>query len=550
MLVDARTLPDGAIVEADLCIVGAGSAATAIATRLAGTGIRICLLESGGLEVAPETQALAKGASTGLRYSDLETCQLRCLGGNANAWGGWFSPLDEIDFQRRSWVEASGWPLSSAELAPYYRWAHELCEVPQADHDLAKAVEAIGSPRARPIPFDRARLETALYRFSPPTRFGRKYRALIEKSPEIHCLTHATVLGIRSTSDARQVTGVSVGCLSGRRLEARAMTFVLAAGAIENARLLLLSSELAASGLGNRHDLVGRYFMDHPHTRRVLIRGPKPIPLGLYGMSFRKHGIAAGIALPPSLQEKERLLNYRASIYPVYASQASSGWRTFRNLALSLSSRWSSDPYDRCALPFAPKRPSARQILRMAGQVDRVAAAALIELVKPDRLASGLVLESKPEQAPDPHSRITLGGECDAFGRRRATVHWRLSSVNQRTARRAEEIIDQELRRLGIGLLAPLGPEERDWVAGCVGGWHQIGTTRAHEDPRQGVVDQNLRVHGISNLFVAGASVFPTGGAVSPMPTILALAARLADHLKTVLPACDPPRIAKLREYA
>jgi choline dehydrogenase-like flavoprotein len=101
---------------------------------------------------------------------------------------------------------------------------------------------------------------------------------------------------------------------------------------------------------------------------------------------------------------------------------------------------------------------------------------------------------------------------------------------------RGEEIFDAELRRLGIGMLAPWPPEEAHengrWPANLEGGWHQIGTTRMHEDPRRGVVGPDCRVHGVENLFVAGGSVFPTCGDANPTLTIAALALRLGTHLR------------------
>ena len=146
------------------------------------------------------------------------------------------------------------------------------------------------------------------------------------------------------------------------------------------------------------------------------------------------------------------------------------------------------------------------------------------------------MLESKPEQAPNWASRVMLQDKRDDFGLPRARVDWRLLPIDRHSAVRAEEIIDEEFQRIGIGRLAPLPSEERDeWPAGFAGGWHQIGTTRMHTDPRHGVVDANCQVHGVGNLFIAGASVFPTGGSVSPMPTLLALALRLADHVKQIL---------------
>jgi len=145
----------------------------------------------------------------------------------------------------------------------------------------------------------------------------------------------------------------------------------------------------------------------------------------------------------------------------------------------------------------------------------------------------GFLVESKPEQAPNPLSRVTLDHARDAFGLNRVKLEWRTLPIDRRTVVRAEEILDGELRRLGLGRLTPLGPGEREgWPANLEGGWHQIGTTRADTDPKRGVVDAELRVHGTANLFVAGSSVFPTGGAAPPTLTIVALALRLAEHLQ------------------
>jgi choline dehydrogenase-like flavoprotein len=168
-------------------------------------------------------------------------------------------------------------------------------------------------------------------------------------------------------------------------------------------------------------------------------------------------------------------------------------------------------------------------------QFDRVTIAAFLQLFQPGRFIEGYVLESKPEQAPNPESRVVLDHARDAFGLNRVRLIWRMLPIDRRTAVRGEEMIDQELRRLGIGVLAPLSPgEEEAWPSNLEGGWHQIGTTRAHEDPKRGVVDANGKVHGMSNLFIAGSSIFPTSGVAPPTLTIVALALRLADHLRRV----------------
>jgi choline dehydrogenase-like flavoprotein len=537
MFIDARMVASNSVIEADLCIVGAGAAGITLAQEFVGSGVDLCVLESGGLDFDRNIQSLYEGANTGLPYFDLDVCQIRYFGGNTNAWGGWCRPLDPIDFRQRPWVENSGWPFAPAVLRPYYRQAHALCELRSDDYDPGRAAAEINDPRARLVPFDPEKIEASMYRFSAPTRFGQLYRDVLRRAGNVRCFLNANVLRIKTTDNARAVTQVDVGCLGGNRFAVRARFFVLAAGGIENTRLLLLSRDVVAAGLGNQNDLVGRHFMEHPHTKRALIPACRPLPTALYGLAFRRHALSARLALPPALQEREGLLNYSGNIHPIYIGHETEGWLAFRKLVLSLSRSRRTDPYIRFP-PYGRKGLSPRQISYVIRQFDRVTVAALLQLFQPERFIAGYVLESKSEQAPNPASRVVLDHRRDAFGLNRARLEWRTLPIDRHTVVRAEEILESELIRLGFGRLAPLTPAEIEgWPANLEGGWHQIGTTRMHEDPRRGVVDPNCRLHGTPNLFIAGSSVFPTGGAAPPTLTIVAMALRLADHLKELFGA-------------
>lgn len=534
MLIDARGIPTGTVLEADVAIVGAGAAGISLALELSGRGFAVCLLESGGTEPDWEIQSLYSGRSVGLPHCALDVCQLRYLGGNTNAWGGWCRPLEAIDFEVRPWVEASGWPFPITELTPYYRRAHEVCQS-RDDYVLNHAIAELRHPLAEPLAFDSSKLETVVYRFSPPTRFGQEYRLRLKSEGSVRCLLHANVLSVKADATARTVVRLLVGTLSGVRFEVAAKRYVLAAGGIENARLLLLSNDVAAGGLGNRQDLVGRFYMDHPHTTRRLIVPSGQLGSGLYGELFRGKRIMARIALSDELQRRERLLGYSANLHPVYFGHDSPGWAALRDTAGSLSWSRRSDPFHRLR-PYARKGVTVRQWIDMARNPARTAAAALLRVLKPNRFISGFTLESKPEQAPNPASRVTLDDELDAFGLRRIKVDWRMLPLDRRTAVRGEEIVDAELQRLGIGALAPLpGEEIDDWPENLESGWHQLGTTRMHSDERRGVVDANAQVHSMSNLHVVGGSVFPTGGTAPPTLTIVALALRLAAHLSRAM---------------
>jgi choline dehydrogenase-like flavoprotein len=155
---------------------------------------------------------------------------------------------------------------------------------------------------------------------------------------------------------------------------------------------------------------------------------------------------------------------------------------------------------------------------------------------------SYLLLEARGEQAPNPESRVTLTGERDALGARRVRLDWRLQAQDAGSLRAAARLLGRELGAQGLGRVhCGIGaPAVEALAAGEAarrlrGGPHHMGTTRMHRDPRHGVVDADCRVHGVDNLFVAGASVFPTCGCSNPTLTLLALALRLAAHLRREL---------------
>jgi choline dehydrogenase-like flavoprotein len=148
------------------------------------------------------------------------------------------------------------------------------------------------------------------------------------------------------------------------------------------------------------------------------------------------------------------------------------------------------------------------------------------------------------EQAPNPLSRVFLATERDELGVPRAGLHWALTPLERKSIRVLHQLVGKELGMVGVGRvqLMPWLREGDDapWPSFTSGGWHHMGTTRMSHNPAEGVVDPNCRVHGLANLYVAGASCFPTGGAVNPTLTLVALTLRLADHLKQVLAATPP----------
>jgi choline dehydrogenase-like flavoprotein len=261
VFIDGRTLAADTQLSTDVCIIGMGPAGITLARTLQSAAPRwnVLCLESGGLELDPATQALAKGDVTGLPYYPLESTRLRYFGGTSGHWAGYCRQFEPIDFEARAWVPHSGWPIRHREVAAYYPQAQQICELSDCDYDPS-SWHLADTP---PLSLWGNEVRTRLIQFSRPTRFGQRYRAEIAQASDIHVYLNSNVLSIDAAAEGGRVTGLSVGTLQGTRFKVTARIYVLAAGGIENARLLLASNRVVPGGLGNERDLVGRYFAEH-----------------------------------------------------------------------------------------------------------------------------------------------------------------------------------------------------------------------------------------------------------------------------------------------
>ena len=486
MLTDAREVPPGTVVEREVCVIGAGAAGITLGLELAGAPFRVALLESGGFEPEAETQDLYRGRIHGREYHPLHEARTRRFGGSTHCWTGLCRPLDAIDFEAREWVAHSGWPFGLEALRPFYARAQRICLL--EDFVTDGSTWASAERPVLPLPGDL--VETRNLQVAA-SRFGEVHRSAITSAANLDTFLHANAVELRTNEAGTLVEGVRVATLSGGEFELRARIVVLAAGGIENARLLLASNRLRPSGLGNDHDLVGRFFMEHPHfTAAAFLPARADLALELYHPHPRGRVSNQAVLVPTAaVARRDRILGFWA----VLASEGTlPGFE--RSLARTVH-----------ALDGGAGDPPLRAVFL---------------------LAAG-------EQVPNPHSRVRLIEERDALGMPRVQLEWRLSELDKRSMLRAHQLLARALGRAGLGRLQILVSEDdAEWPEGMSGGRHHMGTTRMHEDPRQGVVDAHCRVHGVANLHVAGSSVFPTSGSAGPTLTLVALAIRLADDLK------------------
>ncbi len=524
MIIDARTLAEGTTLESTVCIAGAGAAGLTLAYHLAKKRIPVCVIESGDLEFDSATQDLACGQSVGLPYEPGST-RYRFFGGSTNGWGALLRPISDHCFGRRDWVANTEWPIQRKQLNPYYERAFSFLEVTGDQLDGDKRLQRIGSSGREQLVIENGSLETRISALARPSIFKDKVRPGLREDAGAQLLLNANVVRVDTSATPETVKTLTLKTLCGKTLSCRAKIFILCMGGIENARVLLLSNEHQNDGLGNSHDLVGRYFMDHPRfiCGRLYPSG-KSHGFEHYNPTFRFSEMPsiASLSISAAMQEKEELLDNRFYFIPVYRGQGHPGFEELVWL------KWKM----RATRSLYLKGTDFRKILR---GTPSIALAAAGHKLRSERLLKHYAIVHTLESAPDRNSRVTLGTHRDALGCNCVSVDWRLGEIEKRTIFKTQEILTDILQSRKIGTV-----ETEESVPGsdalpAKSSWHHMGTTRMSANPRHGVVDADCRLHGTRNLYVAGSSVFPTCGDDVPTLTIVALAIRLADHLEARL---------------
>jgi choline dehydrogenase-like flavoprotein len=517
---DARRIADGTTLSADLAIIGAGAAGITIAREFANQKTSVLLLESGGLDFDERTQALYAGSVSDGLY-DLEVSRLRYFGGSTNHWGGVCRPLDDDDFAVRGWLPNTGWPITATDLKSYYDRACDLTQLPGKRWNLEHWNNRLAEFYR--LPMMGKRIAGAVFLLSPPTRFGEAYRESLQSPVNIRALLHVNAVEILADESATQVIGVRCACLSGPRILVQAKVYVLAAGPVETARLLLASTASQPSGLGNGHDTVGRYYSNHPgfYAGDIILSQPKDV-----------------LARPLSAMQT---ILPRLIVTADAAAAAEIGkFSTWANPVDEDGSMHLSDGYVALRSLFRDFRHGnvSTELLAKLGRVLADVDGAAADVWSRFRPAPFIRLDPEWEQVPNPDSRVTLIADRDELGMQRVHVEWKLTDDDIRTLRTSLEIIGEVIGEAGFGRIRVhewLQSDPRPQTFPGHENYHPSSTTRMSDDPRRGVVDRNCRVHGIGNLYVSGASVFPTIGAVNPTLTVVALALRLADHLKSLV---------------
>lgn len=552
MIIDAKNIESQANLTTDVCIVGSGAAGITLALELAQRNIDATVLTGGRERETSDERDLYRGvAEAAYPHEPLEENRRRVFGGTTVAWGGRCVPLEPIDFSSRSWIPNSGWAIPYTEVLPYFDRAMELCE---AGSFAFNAAAVFGSDHAAMInDFDDEYITTSnLERWSPPTNFAKRYKAELRRAPRLRVVIGGHAVHAQLTADGNSVQHIVASAGSGHKFFVTARSYVLAAGGLENPRLLLNSNDVHTSGIGNAAGLVGRFYMSHLTgvVEKITMAEHRP----MLRSSFEKDETGVycrrRFALTPLAQATHRVGNAIATLHRPPISNAIHRDPLFSAAFLAKHYR-DVARHGRPGAVLAALRTSSdvqREHWKViAGtRADSVGSIARIfhnRYLAKRRLPSVLAGPSaaehhilyQTEHAPSRDSRVVLATERDALGMRRITVRPALSEVDSETVVELHRLLAERFDKTGFGRMEfdeqRLRSHINDYSQHFNSQAHHLGTTRMSTGVSNGVVDMNCEVHNVRGLFVIGGSVFPTGGHANPTLTIVALTVRLASYL-------------------
>ena len=546
MILQADSVPIDTTLEADVCIVGGGAAGLSVALKLAGSKLKVILLESGQSKFSAQTQRLYEGSvSSEELHSPLDKFRQRRFGGSTNIWGGRCSPLDPIDFEKRAYIPDSGWPIAFEDLAKHYGEACALAETGRNEFSAQNATN-IDIP-ALIEGFDQADIRTdGLERFSCPTNFATRYHDRLVAAANVDVYLGANVTRIDMVSNGSRVKQLSVATLGGNRFNVSARTQVLAMGGLENVRLLLASHNVAPQGVGNDHDVVGRYYMSH------IAGHVGTLTLNVHGAAIH-HGYAVSrdgiyirrrIALTSTAQQRLGVTNMIARLH--FPQPSDPAHRNSVLSAIFLARRLISFEYSR---RLGDKQEKQRSLLLnhlrnvVAGFPDIVQFLTHWTLRRKlaERKFPSVILKNRnnqfsldihAEQIPLRDSHITMTKDMDALGMPKMHVDWKYDRLDIQSIEKSLDLLSASFKNSGTGTFEyDRNSLEYELTKYGAYGGHHLGTTRMGTDLSTSVVDPDCQVHGIEGLHIVGGSVFPTSGQANPTLSIVALALRLAQHI-------------------
>ncbi len=553
MKINTEALNNQEEIVSDVVIVGAGPSGITMADEWRQYGYRVNVLESGSDQPSQAVQQLSSGALSGHLYEPMESTHIRQVGGTANhlilkltdkQYGYRYTPMEAIDFEERDYIPHSGWPITKSDLDPYYALVHHKCEI--GDYDYTAARWNKQNDALLPMPNNKA--ETSVFMFGPTRKFNHDFPLNVSQSEKVDLYTNATAVELICDDSGQAISAVLVKTFDGKEILFKATYFILAANALQTPRLLLNSRRHPQhpNGIGNQHDNVGRYYMDHclvpfgnfvPNDLKYINQMRFYDMQGVDGAS-----VLGRVLLAEQFKRQHKLLNTAVILFPMSWNQKDlDAMYSLDILKTHFRWHWKEYPKD-LGKHLWNVFQGRNRLFRAIIEKIRFGVPILVGLGnggwsrsnQNEKKYHRLELLALVEQSPRPENRVTLIDEKDALGYPKIQAHYTWADSDIENYKKTITHMGETIEATGLGRCDP--PESPvESVKESYGLHHMMGTTRMSKNPEDGVVDQNCKVHGVDNLFIASSAVFTTGSFVNPTLTNLALGLRVVDHVKGLL---------------
>jgi hypothetical protein len=506
---------DNVAYDADLCIIGGGIAAYTLLSALSDTSMRVIVVERGGMKPGPDQESEKACHVSGHSFTGHLEGRYFGLGGTSEYWGGQALPLEEFDLTKKEWIDFSGWPISLEEISPYYPDAEKLFQV----DPIAYSTDVFELRSLAPLPWNQSTIKLHFSKWSPRPNFKPNLLDAYSSAARTSILLNAVVSSLEFDANNKEVTHIQIQSHSGKRGTIKATAFVLAAGGIENARILQVSSTLP----GNKW--IGRMFQDHPTAQVATIHPTDMHSLQRYfGYFFKgRTRCLPRLSLTAEAQREKRML--AATAFIQFLPKEGSLFEAMKPVYRELS---------RLKFPSYSNIKTLFGALRKIGEVFPMLKAYWGGgyIYVPNSIPRLTIML---EQSPDVDSYVGLSSALDRYGMQVSDIHWQIPDTTIDTLKEFCAMLENEFSRLSLGHIEwdPwINQDNKTIKAHLIDAYHHMGTTRMSTSDASGVVDENCRMHGTGNVYVAGSSVFPTSGHSNPTLTFMALALRLGQHLK------------------
>lgn len=454
-------------INYDICISGAGAAGITLAIKLSEFGFKVILCEAGSDDYTEISQKNYVGKINGDPYFDLDVARLRYLGGTTNHWNGMCRPFEKIDFNRSYLGKEFVWPIKYEEILKYQ---NEACKILEIKNDFI-----INNP-------NNELLRKINFHSSPPVRFKDKYLDKIKSLKNLTLILNSNLKDIQGEKNI--ITSALFENYNNKTISIKAKKFIFSMGGIENSRYLLWFAQKYKSKYFDASCPIGKYWMEHPHFTLGSALVEKKVSKNIY------------YSIDEKMQRELKILNCGFRINEISHRETNNKIKEIM-----------------CITP--------RFGMKLASLFEK-------------RLICGARLFAAWEQEPNISNAVKLTEELSPLGIPTIELNWKKTSFDRKTINQSIKLLNEWLLAKDLGRI-----QLHDWLIKNenypeydeLAGYHHMGGTRMSETKKHGVVDSNCKVFGSKNLYMAGSSVFTTGGHNNPTLPIVQFSLRLADHL-------------------